>query len=642
MIVRTQSWRRGTVLTLALLMLATSLTGVPVDAAGPKITVTPTEHFDQVQTPGVGFQDFVGARPTPWMLTTCRLEGNELSAPDTAGLEGGSIYVRLLWRDIEPTEDNYDWAMLDRIFECAEQQNKTVDLRVMLSFPADGDKDCIDGGTEDDTVAHGVPCWLVRKGVNEFLYTGPIAADNYLPDWEDPILRRHHARLIAALGQRYRNNPRLSSVDVGSAGLWGEWHTYPHPEFMPSNQRAIEIIDLYARVFPRTPLVILAQVFVNDAAGDSAVADHLRANHAGRYGWRGDSWGNLGHHRDAYGPIDSRNPNLWRTGPIAMEVTGVMNQWPGWMNHPNDYTRTLPLGQTIDAALDWHSSLAHNKASGIPAGYRDDLREMATEMGPRLVLNRLTYDSILTAGNGTAIVTRWHNRGVAPLYRDFRIAYRFRNSSGAEHIVTTSTSMEGLLPTTGSPVTFRSGVRVPAALGAGTWTLDVGIVHPTDSTLRIPIAIDNANSSTADHHRDWYEMGQVTIRSNGAGSQTVERLTAMAPVVPVQTANRLRIVDNNQNSGWDNAGDPTSGWFELRLPTPELITRIRYQDDWNRHLRITVDGVEIFSDWTQNGGEDTWSVIVPDAAVTGRIIRFSLLSGDWLAPEEVQLFTTPS
>lgn len=495
---------------LVLMFVAASLASAPVEAYAPTtVTVNPTEHYRLIQTPGSGFQDFVGLMPSSADLQSCNLEGGQTTASDQAGLKGGSIYLRLLWRDIEPAEGQYRWPEIDQIFICAKQQNKTIDFRLMLSYPEKGDTDCIDGGHEDDTVTHGIPCWLVRKGVSELFYSGTqeraIAPNTYLPDWEDATLRQAHAELIWAFANRYGSNPSLSTIDIGSAGLWGEWHTFPDNTLMPSNRRATEIIDLYAAAFPDTPLVVLAEVFKNDLAGNSAVADHLRTSHAGRYGWRGDSWGGLGHHTQDYTPIHAANPDLWKTGPVALEVTGIMNEWPARQDGSGSYGSVVPIGRAATDALAWHTTLAHNKASNIPSSFVESLQWMDTQVGPRLVLQELIYPSSVSAGTHLVVSTEWHNRGVAPLYRDFRTAFRFTNAGGESHTVTTSQSAKGLLPTQDTAVATNIKVAIPSSMQAGAWTLEVGVVFHSDASLRIPLAI------TSPDDNDWYHMGSIEV-----------------------------------------------------------------------------------------------------------------------------------
>ena len=48
------------------------------------------------------------------------------------------------------------------------------------------------------------------------------------PDYADPIYLEKHAAFLKALGERYDGRPDVEFLDIGSYGVWGEWHTqYP-------------------------------------------------------------------------------------------------------------------------------------------------------------------------------------------------------------------------------------------------------------------------------------------------------------------------------------------------------------------------------------------------------------------------------
>jgi len=595
-----------TIIAMVLGVLSSSLISFSPGVVAEAATVKPTEHFELMTSPGVGFQDFVARVPTE----------------------------QLLWRDLEPSEGQYAWPLLDRLFECAEQRNQTIDFRVMVSWPGAGDKNCWNDPGENDNLDHAIPCWLVRKGARELEHNGVggITA-SYVPDWEDAIIRADHAELVTAIGARYANNVRLSSVDIGSVGFWGEWHTFPNDELMPSKARRKEIIDLYANAFPNTPLVVLAEIFKDQVTGDTEIADYLYDNYAGRFGWRGDSWGGSGHHYNDYEPIHARNSELWKTGPVAMEVTGIMDEWPARFN-TGGYDQVLPIETVVNDAMDWHASLAHNKASVFPQSFIDaadpnqrDMRFLARWMGPRLVLDQLKYSSEISAGEQGQISSTWINRGSAPLYRDFRVWYRFRDASGTSTVIRTGTTLKGLLPTGSDGVVETSTFDIPGSLQSGNYTLDIAVAHVNDIALKMPLAI------TGNTDDGWYEMGPIAISGR-------TQLTGITATTPVNAQNASLIIDADPSTRWSNGGGADNAFFTLELANVSDISLIRYQDDYPRNLRITIDGTEVFSGWTASAGENVFTEIPVVPGIQGQVLRFELISGDWLVPEEVQVFGT--
>ena len=70
-----------------------------------------------------------------------------------------------------------------------------------------------------------------------------------------------------------------ASLDIGSYGIWGEWHT-THPASIAVRQ---QIVDMYLRAFTRTPLVYMSD--------DADVMSYALAHGAGlRRDGVGDPW----------------------------------------------------------------------------------------------------------------------------------------------------------------------------------------------------------------------------------------------------------------------------------------------------------------------------------------------------------------
>jgi len=109
-----------------------------------------------------------------------------------------------------------------------------------------------------------------------------------------------------------------------------------------------------------------------------------------------------------------------------------------------------------------------------------------------------------------------------------------------------------------------------------------------------------------------------------------KRLPATASAA---TGDASRIVDGDLDTEWDNGSAGVNTEFELDLGASFSIERIDYLDDYNRNLRVTVDGVEVWNGWTTGAAD--WAEIIPSTTVTGRYVRFQLNAGPWLVPREV-------
>lgn len=79
---------------------------------------------------------------------------------------------------------------------------------------------------------------------------------SYSPDYAHADLRTALRNFIAALGARYDGDPRIGFITVGLLGFWGEWHTWPHEDWMASVTVMNEVLDAYGTAFDETRLLV--------------------------------------------------------------------------------------------------------------------------------------------------------------------------------------------------------------------------------------------------------------------------------------------------------------------------------------------------------------------------------------------------
>jgi len=421
------------------------------------------EYTGFLKIPGVGFQTFF------------RFE-DEDPIMKQLPFESGSAYFRWMWEQVEPEEGVYDWDFIDNHLARARENGQTLEFRIMLEWPA--------------AYEVGIPQWLVDKGVNLRL-TNCEGHDYYSPDLEDPVIKEHHTKLIRALGEHYDGHPDLGSVDIGSVGMWGEWHIYCHPELMPSREERSAIIDLYYESFPNTPLIAL----VDDKEGLQY------ATQKGRSAWRGDCWGHLlpegsgwNHHANSYWPAHRLIPEAWRNGPVAMESCWTMEKW---LSDGRDIT------QIVDDAISWHATLVHNKSHYVPETYKSEIERLVMKVGFRLVLRKIKYEHIIDPGSMLRITLDWKNLGIAPPYRDYRVAFRLRDSGGQLYGMHVSgLSIRGWFP---GEKFVEILFPLPDDLAEGEYKLELGLVFHNATDHLVPIA----NEGKTDD--GWYKVGSCKV-----------------------------------------------------------------------------------------------------------------------------------
>lgn len=453
--------RTGQLLSL-LLLLIIIISAVRCNRNKELETPAPVEDTTLfLQIPGVGWQTFD------------RTADNDLNLKELR-FKSGCAYYRWYWKTVEPKEGEYAFDMVDKLLQDCRKNNQALAFRIMCENPT----------------GEGLPKWLIDKGIKRTYTSCPQEGAHYVPDMSDPVFISYHEKLIRALGKRYDGHPDLAQVDIGSVGLWGEWHIYCDQNLMPDSAIQHSVIDLYFESFPNTPLSALQACIIND---DYAVK-------RGVCGWRADSWGDAdatggrwNHHEKFYWPTHNRYPNLWKSGPVVFEPGEPGGYMDGW---------TVPSKTIVDDALAWHATMVSNKSRYIPKALIPEIERLVMKLGFRLVLREITYDSMVASGSVVPINMKWENLGIAPPYRDHRIAFRLKKNNVNSGVIITGQSIKGWLP---GETNIIVNYKLPADLAAYNYTLEMGIVF--HSSIEHTIPIDN-KGKTDD---GWYKLGSMKV-----------------------------------------------------------------------------------------------------------------------------------
>ncbi|HEX30183.1 TPA: DUF4832 domain-containing protein, partial [Candidatus Poribacteria bacterium] len=364
----------------------------------------------------------------------------------------------------------------DHLFKRAREAGQKLAFRIMCA------------GTSKDYMY--VPRWLREKGCRGFEYryrgTGP---EHWVPDMDDPIFQEAHFRLIEELGRRYDGHPDLDLVDIGSIGLWGEWHMSNTGVEMPSLKTRLAIIDAYCKAFPKTPKVMLI--------GDTEGMRHAIGRGCG---WRADCLGDMGgfsrtwNHMECFYPQQIRRTgaeDAWEKAPVAFESCWDMRKWKeeGW-----------DIRYIFDYALNYHLSYLNNKSAPIPDGTRDEVERLIRKMGYRLVLRQLEHEVKAISGSVVTIHMIWENVGVAPPYRDYLLAFRLTGEN--EFVFVSDTSIKGWLP---GEIEIAEELKLPEDLKPGRYEFALGLLDPLTREPAIQLAIAGRGED------GWYPLSHIEV-----------------------------------------------------------------------------------------------------------------------------------
>jgi hypothetical protein len=184
-------------------------------------------------------------------------------------------------------------------------------------------------------------------------------------------------------------------------------------------------------------------------------------------------------------------PDGWKTGTVALEPCGTFGGYP------------TPPADVVNDAIDWHATLIQNKSNYIPANWLPEIKRLVMKLGFRLVLRELSFNKSTPPGSDIAINMRWENLGIAPPYRDHRIAFRLKSKSGENWaVIITDTSILGWLP---GEKKISVTYKVPDTIPPGNYDLEVGVVFHSSIEHIIPIANKGKTND------GWYTVGKINV-----------------------------------------------------------------------------------------------------------------------------------
>lgn len=393
-------------------------------------------------------------------------------------LPNSVVYVRFEWRQVEPKDGEFNWTLIDRAIAKAKQHGATIAMRVMTAN------------------AHSVgpytsPEWLFQEGCKKYAYKndGKDAAQGgkpmkrFEPNYSDPIYLAKHAAFLEALGQRYNGSPNVEFLDIGSYGIWGEWHT-THPAPVAVRQ---QIVDMYLKAFPNTPLVYMSD--------DAEVMNYALAHGAGL---RRDGVGSPWHEQRWAGtPAYANVPTMgdaWKHAPIVFE-------W--FLDYDYLIAHHWSFNSAVDFMLKNHVTMINDNLGPVPPEVMPQLEKLARLAGYRFVLDGMTKPKTAHAGESVPLTMEWENVGVGKLYTPYNLKVELLDASHA--VVAESnvaTDPREWLP---GKVTVAALLQLPANLVPGEYSISLGIFDAAGKRPALHLAMD------APEDNSWYTVGKLAV-----------------------------------------------------------------------------------------------------------------------------------
>jgi len=373
------------------------------------------------------------------------------------------VYIRFNWMDAEPEEGKYNWKLIDDVIAAWKPQGAAVAMRVMTC-------------NAHSSGYYTSPQWLFDVGCKSYEYlvggddptSGGKRIPRLEPDYADPVYLAKHGAFLKALGQRYDGRPEVEFLDIGSYGIWGEWHT-PHPA--PVEVRK-QIVDLYLQAFRRTPLV-----FMSD---DAEVLKYALAQGTG---FRRDGVGSPWHEQNWIGSKKYAGiPEMaetWKRAPVVFE-------WFG------DYAYLQSKNWSFDAAVKFmlanHVTLINDNVGRVPPEAMPPLEKLARLAGARLVLREVQHPKTGIRGGALALKMTWENVGAGKMYHPCVLRIMLVGKEGQMAV----TADLKAIPSEWLPGRYEieEPVLLPAALEPGEYALTLTMADPAALRRPFRLAID--------------------------------------------------------------------------------------------------------------------------------------------------------
>lgn len=307
------------------------------------------------------------------------------------------VFQYVSWRELEPIENDYRFEEWENTWDCELGKDKHVIFRVFIDYPKK---------------ASGLPDWLRKAGVKESAYKDYGGGKS--PDYNDPRMLSAMERLIAALGKRYNQHPRVAFIQIGMLGFWGEWHTYPRDDLYATPKTEQQILDAYRKAFPNKSLMV-----------------RYARDYAGRQDW-------IGFHDDMF-PEDTDNGldwgflaglrrekqmDNWKVAVMGGEmVPGKAVQWLG-----KDFDTTWAM--LSRAHFTWVGPYSPALTNSKDTIFRQRSEELVRKMGYEFQVTEVSHPSRVKVGKSARISLKGKNVGVAPFYYPWSVEWSLIDSAG--------------------------------------------------------------------------------------------------------------------------------------------------------------------------------------------------------------------
>jgi len=395
--------------------------------------------------------------------------------PYTPGYLPSTVsYCRWFWRMMEPEKGKYDFSMIEKSLEACKQRGQTLAVRLMAFGSARQPQ---------------VPEWYAAKHPMET--SKHKSSEQHVPVHNAPEYLEHWGGFVKEFARRYDGNPFLETIDVTYIGPWGEGAGEC------SREQCARFAQLWKDAFIKTPRLGMI--------GGEQMRESIKRG----AGWRCDCYGDLkdpgsphvrkdlswNHHYECYPReiIEGGAAEAWKTGPVHFETCWVPMYW---------YQHGFDLDFILEQGLKFHGTYFMPKYTKLPEEWLPKLAAFCRKLGYRYIFRSLVVDSPVKPRAAIRVQAWIENTGVAPIYRPYAFALRFRQADREEIIHLNDVDIRTWLP---GDAWLDTQVKLPDGFRSGWVNLAAGLVDPETNEVKVRFAVKEQFSD------GWLDLNGIEV-----------------------------------------------------------------------------------------------------------------------------------
>ncbi|MDO5736475.1 MAG: hypothetical protein Q4P15_08370, partial [Propionibacteriaceae bacterium] len=506
-------------LAVAAVVALTGLAGVgsSQDAAAADVTVhTPTvDSTSYIKNPGMGWQLYI--EEFDWEFIDADVFWGLV---DEHAWAATTLYLRVPWSRMEPTEGNYAWNV-DENYKAVVDEARERGIRLAFRIVPDS----------QDVHMQATPQFVFDAGA-----TGYATASNSAfktPFVTDAIFRTKFNAFIAAFGEQYNDSAVVDYIDANGLGWWGEMSSVRNGQ----TREVLEwITGEYAKAFPDVMLAMNYPSGFNKGDQDAMIEKYDLAIR--RDGLGSTQWMNEAEKQEI--------ANKFLQGTAIIGENCYQNMTLRETSCDASFKKPSMNGmlqRVVDDALKVRANTLDLRwpATDVPLWLSEEhfgvWQDFAVNGGYRLAPTRIEAPTSVVVGEQFFITQNWVNGGVGRLpnrtggwHDKYRVSYALLDSETGE-VAAQSVDLRSNPGDWIKGQNYTNQVRARfSGAPAGTYTLGYAIVDTSKGnapaiSLAVCDGIDNdcdasvEGIAVVDNPR-WHELGAITVTERVAATVT--------------------------------------------------------------------------------------------------------------------------